>query len=84
MTGTHVQTGPERAYRHFQPVTHGRPPVVQDLSLQARYRTVWPVLVTRFWWEGCAGAMRVCTLGQARWLRTTTAILLGGMSAATQ
>jgi hypothetical protein len=52
----------------------GNPPL--DLSLSARYHTVWPALSTRIAWYLCKRTAQGCALGRSRWLRATTATLL--------
>jgi hypothetical protein len=47
-----------------------------DLSLSARYHTVWPALSTRIAWHLSGQTIRACTFGRSRWLRATTAALL--------
>jgi hypothetical protein len=51
--------------------------MMPDLSLAGRYQTVWPALVTRITWALTVGTAHVCALGKPRWLRITTATLLG-------
>jgi hypothetical protein len=56
-------------------------PNTVDLSLEGRYSTIWPVLVTRTAWHWSGDAILALTMGRARWAQLTTAIVLGGIAA---